>query len=221
MQSVTDTQGATVALADGVYRDLRRAIIDGEVAGGTWLKERELSERFEVSRIPVRQALQRLEAEGFVMISRNRGANVMPLTRADIHDLFDTRLCFEPFAAQRAAERVHAGIESIERLRTLHTDATALDEGAARVASLDFHSEVVRLSGSRLLLRSLGPLVGRMEQVFRLTRETRESEQNDEHDELVDSIAHGRGALASAQMYAHIEMSREPVLAQLDGVLDA
>ncbi|WP_460005870.1 hypothetical protein [Microbacterium xylanilyticum] len=44
---------------------------------------------------------------------------------------------------------------------------------------------------------------------------------NDEHDELVDSIAHGRGALASAQMYAHIEMSREPVLAQLDGVLDA
>ncbi|MFD6699558.1 MULTISPECIES: GntR family transcriptional regulator [unclassified Microbacterium] len=220
MEPAPESDGTALALADRVYRDLLREIIDGGVEPGAWLKERELSERFEVSRIPVRQALQRLEAEGFVMTSRHRGASVTPLTRADIHDLFDTRLCFEPFAAQRAAERVHDGVESVDRLRALHEDASVVDAEAARAASLDFHSEIVRLSGSRLLLRSLGPLVGRMEWVFRLTRETRDSEQTDEHVELVESIAHGRGPLAAAQMYAHIEMSREPVLAQLDGVLE-
>jgi DNA-binding GntR family transcriptional regulator len=221
MESAPDSEPTALALADRVYREVLQSIIDGETAPGAWLKERELSERFAVSRIPVRQALQRLEAEGFVLASRHRGASVTPLTRADVHDLFDTRLCFEPFAAQRAAERVQAGLESIDRLRLLHEDASVGDAEAARVASIAFHSEIVRLSGSRLLLRSLGPLVGRMEWVFRLTREARDREQTDEHVDLVDAIAHGRGALAAAQMYAHIEMSREPVLAQLDGVLDA
>ncbi|MDQ4212414.1 GntR family transcriptional regulator [Microbacterium capsulatum] len=208
------------ALADRVYRDLLRSIIEGEAKPGAWLKERELSERFAVSRIPVRQALQRLEAEGFVSTSPHRGANVTPITRADIHDLFDTRLCFEPFAAQRAAERVLAGLETVDHLRELHVAASVADPDAGRAASLDFHAEIVRLSGSRLLLRSLGPLIGRMEWLFRLTRDTRERQQNDEHIDLVESIAAGRGLLAAAQMYAHIDMSRGPVLAQLEGVLD-
>ncbi|MBN9156112.1 GntR family transcriptional regulator [Microbacterium sp.] len=220
MESGPEAEHAAIALADRVYRDVLRSIIEGETAPGAWLKERELSERFEVSRIPVRQALQRLEAEGFVIASRHRGANVTPLTRADVHDLFDTRLCFEPFAAQRAAERVRDGSESIDRLDELHEAASVADPQVARAASIDFHSEVVRLSGSRLLLRSLGPLAGRMEWVFRLTREARDREQTDEHVDLVEAIAHGRGSLAAALMYAHIEMSREPVLAQLDGVLD-
>lgn len=220
MHTVPDAERAEFALADRVYRDLLRSIIDGETAPGAWLKERELSERFEVSRIPVRQALQRLESEGFVMTSRHRGASVTPLTRADVHDLFDTRLCFEPFAAQRAAERVQGGLESIDQLSELHRAASVAEAETARGASIGFHAEIVRLSGSRLLMRSLGPLAGRMEWVFRLTRETRDAEQTHEHTDLVDSIAHGRGALAAAQMYAHIEMSRAPVLAQLDGVLD-
>ncbi|MGN8026159.1 GntR family transcriptional regulator [Microbacterium sp. 22242] len=212
--------GDRSALADRVYRELLRSIIEGDVAPGAWLKERELSERYTVSRIPVRQALQRLETEGFVSTSPHRGANVTPLTRADIHDLFDTRLCFEPFAAQRAAERVAAGLEQIHSLEELHHAASVADPEAARIASLDFHSEIVRLSGNKLLLRSLGPLLGRMEWVFRLTRDEREREQTDEHDDLVESIGAGRGPLAAAQMYAHIDISREPVLAQLDGVLD-
>lgn len=217
MQAPEDDRAA---YADRVYRDLLRAIIEGEVGPGAWLKERELSERFEVSRIPVREALQRLESEGFVMTSRHRGANVTPITRADIHDLFDARLCLEPFAAQRAAERVFAGQERIESLRELLEAASVPDTEAARVASLDYHAEVVRLSGNQLLMRSLRPLLGRMEWVFRLTRDTREQEQTVEHVDLVGSIEFGRGPLAAAQMYAHIDMSREPVLAQLDGILE-
>jgi DNA-binding GntR family transcriptional regulator len=208
------------AYSDRVYRELLRAIIEGGLRPGAWLKERELSERFEVSRIPIRQALQRLEAEGFVITSPHRGATVTPITRSDIHDLFDARLCLEPFAARRAAERVSSGEESSDRLRELLAAASVADTEAARIASLDYHSEIVRLSGNKLLVRSLRPLLGRMEWVFRLTRDTREHEQTLEHSDLVESIEAGRGLLASAQMYAHIDMSRTPVLAQLDGVLE-
>ena len=103
------------------------------------------------------------------MISR-LGVQVPP--RADVHDLFGMRLYFEPFAAHRAPEQVH-----IDRPRELHEAASAADPQVARTASIDFHSEVVRLSGSwLLLLRSLGPLAGRMEWVFRLTGAARDRE---------------------------------------------
>src|SRR4051794_33706904 len=113
------------ALAERVYRGLLRTIIDGDLTPGAWLKERDLSERFEVSRVPVRQALQRLEVEGFVTMSRNRGASVTPVTRADVEELFDARLCIEPYATRLAATRVHAGQADPSGLRELLERALA------------------------------------------------------------------------------------------------
>ncbi|WP_309065248.1 GntR family transcriptional regulator [Microbacterium sp.] len=208
------------ALADRVYDDLLRAIVTGELSPGAWLKERELSERFDVSRIPVRQALQRLESEGFVVTTPNRGAKVTPVTRADIEDLFDARLCIEPFAVRRAAERVRDG-EPSDRLREVLDQALHPREHAELgAANLRFHVEMVRLSGNSLLLRSLTPMIGRMEWIFRLTQSALEREHAMEHQQLFDSIAAGRPELAAAQAFAHIELAREPLIAALADILE-
>lgn len=220
-QAPADARGE--ALADAAHRWLLRAIIADELPPGTWLKERDLSERYGVSRVPVRQALHRLEAEGFVQTSPRRGAVVTPVTRADIEDLFDARLCIEPFAARRAALRVAAGEASPEALEAVMADAEARfargDDTEGIVSNLRFHAEVVRLSGNSLLMRSLAPMLGRMEWIFRLTARAGEPVQTREHREVYDAIATGNAELAAAASYAHIDRGRVPALEALSPFL--
>ncbi len=71
-------------LRDDVYRRLRDAIVDGTFAPGEQLRDGELAEWLGVSRTPVREALVRLEQEGFVTITPRRGVRVRELTRRDV-----------------------------------------------------------------------------------------------------------------------------------------
>ena len=84
----------------------------------------DLAETFRVSRIPLREALRRLEGEGLVIISPNRGAIVRPLAPKDIVDLYDLRLALETLAVRRAAER-YADVRASTARR--HAEAKARD----------------------------------------------------------------------------------------------
>ncbi|MBD3942058.1 GntR family transcriptional regulator [Microbacterium sp. NEAU-LLC] len=206
------------ALADSVYGALLRDIVGDELRPGTWLKERELSERYGVSRVPVRQALHRLESEGFVRASPRRGAVVSPVTTADIDELFDARLCIEPFAARQAALRVAAGGSAARLADVLAASEASFAEGDDRdgiTLNLRFHAEVLELSGNSLLARSLQPMLGRMEWIFRRTSHAGEPDQLREHRALHDAIAAGNADLAAAIAYAHIERGRVPALEAL------
>ncbi len=100
---------------------LREAILTGRYAPGARLVQDDLAAAFGVSRIPLREALRRLEGEGLVVISPNRGAIVRPLAPKDVVDLYDLRLALESLAIRRAAERF--------------ADLRAIDEGAARAGA--------------------------------------------------------------------------------------
>ncbi|MEO6199717.1 MAG: GntR family transcriptional regulator [Cryobacterium sp.] len=213
------------ALAEPVYRDLLRAIISGSRGPGTRLKERDLSEHYSVSRVPVRQAIQRLEAEGFVESEPHRGAVVRRVSTNDINQLFDARLCIEPFATRMAAQRLGAGIGDPTRIRMLLLDSTR-SVGVGEVpddlnSNLGFHDEIVRLSGNTLLVDFLQPMLGRMEWVFSLTHASREAEQTLEHQQLYDAIVSGNAELAAALAHAHIELARAPTLLALESFLSA
>jgi DNA-binding GntR family transcriptional regulator len=88
------------ALAENVYQLVLEGIVAGKYAQGMRLRERELSELYNVSRVPVREAIQRLEQDGFVATFPRRGAVVRQLTLTDVNELFDLRLCLETFAAR-------------------------------------------------------------------------------------------------------------------------
>lgn len=90
---------------DHVYAGLRRAIVEGDHPPGSRLVEQRLAEAFHCSRTPVREAVRRLEAEGLVVVERNRGARVRPLTESEIGDLYGVRARLEGYAAALAAER--------------------------------------------------------------------------------------------------------------------
>lgn len=213
-----DPGAGAQALADGVYGALLRDIVADLLRPGTWLKERDLSERYGVSRVPVRQALHRLEAEGFVQTSPRRGAVVSPVTSADIDELFDARLCIEPFAARQAALRIAGGASATRLGDVLAASEASFAEGEDRdgiALNLRFHAGVLELSGNSLLARSLQPMLGRMEWIFRRTSRTGEPDQLREHRALYDAIVSGAGDLAAAIAYAHIERGRRPALEAL------
>src|SRR6478672_9291524 len=107
---------------DQVYMRLRDLIVQGSLAAGSRIVETEIASRLGVSRTPVREALQRLQQEGFVIGApgaQQSRLTVAPLTRDDVHELLDVVGALEGLGARRAASQ-----DAAER-RTLAKDLRA------------------------------------------------------------------------------------------------
>ena len=101
----------TTAVA-ALTAELRDRILDGRLAAGERLVERELVEGHDVSRVTVRSALERLAAEGLVVMEPHRGARVASLSPAALHDLFELRTALEVEAARLALQRRPAELDA-------------------------------------------------------------------------------------------------------------
>ncbi|GAA3208938.1 GntR family transcriptional regulator [Actinocorallia longicatena] len=205
----------TGSLRDHAYETLKRRIVEVELAPGARLVERDLAAELNVSRIPLREALRMLAAEGLVLIVPGKGALVAPFTPADVRHLFDLREVLESLAARLAATR--ASEASMAPLAARMAEArSATDAGdAQRIASANaaFHAEIIALADNPLLTGIMGPLAARTEWLFRLTASRDPAEQCAEHEELYNLIAAGNEAAAAACAFAHIAAGRAPSLA--------
>ncbi|MGW5641678.1 GntR family transcriptional regulator [Saccharopolyspora sp. NPDC003752] len=193
-----------------VIRDtLRIRIFEGHYAPGTRLIERDLAAEFNVSRLPVREALRMLIQEGLVAERASRGSVVARLSDKDVEDLFDVRLSLEVLACRLAAQR--ATPEDIARLDALlDRAADALARGSineAHRANSEFHDEVTRIADNGFLRAALEPLQGRMHWLFRHVTDLPELVQ--EHRDLLAAIASGDLERAAAQSAHHIGKYRE------------
>jgi DNA-binding GntR family transcriptional regulator len=105
--------------ADDIALVIEEAIVSGELAPGTVLRQEQLSEQFQVSRTPVREALRRLAALGLVSFVPNRGVRVRTLSREELHEAFMVRAELESLATEVAATKMRsddlAELESAER----------------------------------------------------------------------------------------------------------
>ncbi|UWR98314.1 GntR family transcriptional regulator [Phaeobacter inhibens] len=82
-------------LPDVIAADLRERILSGELAEGEPIRQEALAEEYDVSRMPVREALKRLDAEGLVLFTNNRGATVTKHSLREIAEIFDLRILVE------------------------------------------------------------------------------------------------------------------------------
>src|SRR4029079_12770887 len=92
--------------ADDIALVIEEAIVSGELAPGTVLRQEQLSERFNVSRTPIREALRRLAALGLVDFHAHRGVRVRTIQREELHEAFLVRAELEALATELAAQRV-------------------------------------------------------------------------------------------------------------------
>ena len=166
----------------------------------------------------MREALRRLEGEGLVVISPNRGAIVRPLSPKDVVDLYDLRLALETLALRRAAER-HADLRESTRRRHAQARHAIATRSLATLFRLDrdFHADIAAASDNPHLVATLG---GHWSQIMRVMHAYFEAgayptDTWDDHEAIADAVAHGDGDLAVARLTAHLTDSRDAILAQL------
>jgi DNA-binding GntR family transcriptional regulator len=92
--------------AQRAYQLLRRDIVAGEIRAGSRLAETDLAEQYGLSRTPIREALRRLQSEGLVEVTPNRGARVIDWHNFDVEGIYDLREALEAFVTRRAATRI-------------------------------------------------------------------------------------------------------------------
>ncbi|MGJ7509174.1 GntR family transcriptional regulator [Variovorax sp. GT1P44] len=112
-----------LALHDQVASRLRTMLIEGQIAPGAKLNERELCEQLRVSRTPLREAIKLLAAEGLVDLLPNRGAVAVKLTEADVVNTFELLSMLEAMSGELAAQRITDG--ELAELRALHYEMMA------------------------------------------------------------------------------------------------
>lgn len=212
------------SLVAQVYVTIRERIIHGEYAPGSRLRERNLAIDLAASRIPVREALVQLQADGFVVTYPRRGAVVRQLTLRDIAELFDLRLSLEVFAARQAARAISDGHDP-QQLRDGLAAADAATESrdadAIALTNAALHEIIVATTGNILLRDIMRPISGRTRWLFRLTSDRDPGDQQHEHHELFAAILDGDVEMAGAIAYAHIERGRRPSLLSLQDRLPA
>src|SRR5881394_2048289 len=108
--------------ADDLAVVIEEAIVSGELAPGSVLRQEQLSERFQVSRTPVREALRRLAALGLVSFEPNRGVRVRTIQREELYEAFLVRAELESLATELAASRMtDAELEELDEVEDQFT----------------------------------------------------------------------------------------------------
>ncbi len=204
-------------LTDEVYESLKVWIIDQIREAGVRVNIEAVARSLDVSPTPVREALVRLEAEGFVVKEPQRGYSVTPpLTPARLRDLYDLRLLLEPWAAHRAAAQRRP--DDVERLRDELASCPQAPAGdgyttyQALVAhDARFHDLVLAVAGNDEV-RAAFVRTNCHLHLFRLNYGRHMGTPAlDEHHAIVTAIVDGNPDAAEAAMRAHLERARDRI----------
>jgi len=217
-EAAQDPQGESATLADRVFEQLRRAIVEGEIAPGSKISEPEMAARFGISRGPLREAMRQLESTNLVERRPNLGARVVTLTSERLIEIYVVREALEGMAARLAAE--HMADEAIEELKDLlarHRREVASEYWQAyfqKEGDMDFHYRIVHGSGNQRLIGILCDDLYHLTRMYRCKFGMGSDRARDalkEHALIVDAIAERDGELAELLMRRHIRASRRGV----------
>lgn len=201
------------SLTERTYEALRDAILRNALPPGTALSVPSLARQLNVSRTPVREAVQRLIYEGLARHETHRGAQVSAVDIEDLRQLYLVREMLEGLAARLAAERLDA--DALAGLRgILDEHEGVLAEGGDDAAHIEldmrFHRRIRDIAGNPHLTASLEPLAGRSHMALHSLWRAEEAPRLalEEHRRIVDAMAGGDPALAEEAARQHISRLR-------------
>ena len=198
-------------LRTAVLDSLRELIVSRTLAPGQHLVETDLADRLDVSRGPVREALQGLQSLGWVELRPGRGAFVRSPTAEEVDQVFVVRAALEGEAAGLAA--LHATGEDVSFLRRIcdqgRVAVEAGNEAAVVAANSQLHLRIAELSGVGLLRGYIEDFDLRVRWIYRPLVRTRGLDSWDEHDRLLDALEAHDQEQASATMRWHTDRTRE------------
>lgn len=207
------------SLSEEIYLRIRRALIEGSLAEGQRLSEPELALKFKASRSPVREALVRLEHEGFVGRTDSGRVYVRPLEIEDLRQLYIVRATLEGLAARLAAprlrtidlENMQSSIEQMERHVSRRNAAGAIEVGEA------FHEVIIRECANAPLQEVLSGLRARISRYRAVVASFRDydPERIAEHKRILKAFYQRDPGQAEAEMTRHVERSAAVLIDRL------
>ena len=203
-------------LGEVVYVALREAIITNQFKSGERLMETELADEMMVSRTPVREAVRKLQSEGYVLMLPRKGTYVTSLSMQDVNDVFEIRGALESMAAASAARK--ASDEEIAGIRRFIEEEEALWDGAdfARTIRSDvqFHAMVYKASKNAKVENLINDLREQTQRLrsSTLSRPGRLRFALEEHKRILEAIEARDPAAAREASVAHVGRSKEVML---------
>lgn len=197
-------------IRDEVYAFLRREIFLGHLEPETPLREQELSERLQVSRTPVREALNQLLQEGLLAPSQHnaRGLQIKRYSRKEALDIYDVRALLEGMSANLAARATLSNAQLTtfqQRLWKLLDKGDSADAAIFIEDDLALHTVIAELSGNHALLDSITRLGNRLLSLRAMTRiEISSQLSQDQHQQIVEAIVARDPEKAETAMREHI-----------------
>jgi DNA-binding GntR family transcriptional regulator len=204
---------------DLIAESLRDEILRGAITPGQPLRQEELADRFGVSRLPVRDALLRLEAQGLVEVFPNRGAFVVSLSAGEVAEIYDLRILLEGDAIERAVPRMSA--DDWRRIDAAREAATRSADGADWAdGDWQFHRALYLPADRPRQLAMIDTLRGTVARYWSAysALPTRTAEWLADHDAILEACRSRAAAAARRRLGDHLRRASELVLAQLDEV---
>jgi DNA-binding GntR family transcriptional regulator len=207
------------SLADKAYAAIKKDILTCALEPGSQVAQSQLVERYDFGITPIREALKRLEHEGYLRAVPRFGYLISPVTIKDIEDLYEIRLVMEIASARMAVER--AARQQLEEIQNHANFSYVFKDKESYLHFLEqnnsFHVMVARSSGNRKLADMLSGVLNEMTRIFNLGLDLRDSaqEMHDEHVALAAALLNRDVEQAVAIVTDQITRSRQRVLEKL------
>jgi GntR family transcriptional regulator, rspAB operon transcriptional repressor len=213
-------EASNLSLAEQAYTALKQDILTCVLDPGSQVAQSRLIERYHLGATPIREALKRLEQEGYVSSIPRLGYTIRPITIADVYDLYELRILLELHAVQlvvmRASNQQLRNIEQKAGFTYRFKDFDSYQDFLARNA--DFHTTIALASGNRKLASAIQQVLDEMGRIFHLGLEVRDSaeEMRNEHLALAQALSERNAALAQQILKDQITRSQQRVLEMLN-----
>lgn len=215
--SLVDTSSSAVSTRDLIAGSLRTAIMQGRLKSEEPLRQDEIAARFGVSKIPVREALIQLEAEGLVTFYPNRGAVVSRLSPAEVDEIFVMRVALETTALRRAIPRLTiANLGQAEEI----LDAIEQEQNVARWGDLnwEFHATLYAPAGLPRLMEWVETLhihVARYLVIY-LAGMDYQTVSQEEHRKILSACRYGDLEAATEHLTHHLQSASDHLVSFLE-----
>lgn len=205
-------------MKDIAYNKIHQMILSGELSPNEIINESNLAKLLEISRTPVREALQRLESEGYIKTYPNRGSVVNKMDLDDIIKISEMRQALECFAARMACKKLDKNIllklkAQLEAIPDLDSEER---EEEAYLLGRKLHNEILKSTNNELIIKEVDNVAAQMNRLMQLCRtvENRKYVTYEQHLKLIEDILQGDSDQAEHSMRTHLITVTNDVLNQ-------
>ena len=203
-------------LHEGTFQKLRSLLVEGAIAPGSKLNERELAESLNVSRTPIREAIKRLAADGLVELIANRGAIAVQLSHADVVHTFDVIAQLEGYSGELAAKNIStATLSELEALQyEMMASYARRDLSNYYKLNLKIHHLINQAANNPVLTQLFSQANARIEALrFRSNQNGVKWEKAvEEHQEMIDALKTHDSERMRKVMIQHVMNKRDVVI---------